>query len=114
MASLTKIQLVDKVLQHLAVLAAGQAASAEDAALVSDAVDAARSRLSKFGLVPFATSAIPEWAQDQLRDYVAGAVSTSFGRLEPKWRGEAREAEKDLQRQMAVRRKAMPTVVEYF
>ena len=79
MADLTKAEIRNRVLEHLGVLAAGQGASAEDAALVDEAIDSAHERLRKFGLVPFATSAVPPWAQIPLRDYVAGDVGHAFG-----------------------------------
>jgi len=79
MAALTKAELRNRVLQHLGVLGSGQSAQAADAALVDEAIDAAHSTLSKQALVPFAISAVPEWAQVPLRDYVAGDVAQSFG-----------------------------------
>ena len=82
MATLTKAQLATWVLQHLAVLAAGESASAADSAHVEQAIDAVHAELRKEGLVPFATSAIEEWAQIPLRDFVALEVGHAFGRMQ--------------------------------
>lgn|SRR5574343_644388 len=80
MADITKAELRDLVLKHLGVLAVGQSANASDAALVELCIDSAHDRLNKKGLVPFALTAIPSWAQIPLRDYVAIDVSPSFGK----------------------------------
>jgi hypothetical protein len=117
MATLTKADLRARVLEHLGVLAAGQSAGAEDADLVDEAIDAAHARLRKFGLVPFATSAIPEWAQISLRDYVAADVAQSFGLGGPRlaeFKGAQRVAERDLARQVAGYRHPMRIVADYF
>jgi hypothetical protein len=79
-ANLTQEELRDRILEHLAVKAAGQAASAEDAALVDELVTSAYDRLNKFGIVPFPLTAIPTWAQTPLRDFVAIDASPSFGK----------------------------------
>ena len=80
MANLTKAQLANRVLERLGVKPASQAALAVDALLVQEKVDAAHAELEKEGLAPFATSAIPEWAQEGLEEYVAASVSEYFGR----------------------------------
>lgn len=79
MADLTKAQFRDRVLEHMGILAAGQSASAEDAEIVEEAIDSAHDQLRKFGLAPFATSAIPAWAQPGLRSYVCDLVGPTFG-----------------------------------
>lgn len=113
MATLTKSELRDRVMHHLGVLAVGQSASAEDAALVEEAIDAAHAMLRKFGLAPFATSAVPEWAQVPMRDYVAGAVGKSFGFGDAFAQGAA-IAERELARQASGYKHALPVVAEYF
>lgn len=117
MADLTKAQLAARVLEHLGVKSAAVSARAEDSAFVEEAIDAAHSRLRKYGLVPFATSAIPDWAQIQLRDYVAGDVAQAFGlggaRL-GEFKGAADAAERELQRQVSGYRHPMPIVADYF
>ena len=115
MATLTKAELRARVLQHLGIVGVGHSASAADAALVDEAIDAAHARLRKFGLVPFATSAIPEYAQQQLRDYVAGEVSLSFGH--PRFaelKAAQMVAERELQRQVAGYRHSLPIEAENF
>ena len=104
MADLTKAQLAARVLEHLGVKSAQNAAAASDDAFVQEAIDAAHDRLRPFGLVPFATSAIPTWAQTPLRDYVAIDVAQAFGisgqRL-LEYKSAARDGERELQRQVA-------------
>jgi hypothetical protein len=116
-ADLTKAQLRNRVLQHLGVLGAGQTANAEDADLVDEAIDAAHERLRKLGLVPFATSAVPPWAQIPLRDFVAGDVAQAFGmsgqRL-AEFKRTGDEGERELRRQVAGFRHPMPIVADYF
>ena len=117
MADLTKAQLAARVLEHLGVKAATQSANSADTVFVEEAIDAAHDRLRKFGLMPFATSAIPSWAQTQLRDYVAGDVAQAFGlggaRL-GEFKTAAQAAERELWRQVAGYRHPMPIVADYF
>lgn len=117
MASLTKAELRNRVLEHLGVKAASQSASAADGQLVDEAIDAAHARLRKYGLAPFATSAIPEWAQIPLRDYVAGDVAQAFGlggaRL-GEFKSGQMAAERELGRQVSGYKHPIPVVAEYF
>ena len=80
-------------------------------------LDAAHERLRKLGLVPFATSAVPPWAQVPLRDLVAGDVAQAFGmsgqRLaEFKQTGAA--GERELRRQISGYRHPLRIVADYF
>jgi hypothetical protein len=117
MADLTKAQLSARVLEHLGVKAATQGANAADDIFVQEAIDAAHDRLRKFGIVPFATSAIPAWAQIQMRDYVAGDVAQAFGlgaeRLS-EFKGFAQTAERELARQIAGHRDDNPIQTDYY
>jgi hypothetical protein len=79
MATWTAETLRNRALEHIGIKPAGQAARAEDASLVDDAVTAAHAQLRSRGLAPYPTSAIPEWAQIPLRDYVAGDIGPAFG-----------------------------------
>lgn len=117
MADIAKAALRNRVLEHLGVKAAGQDATAEDAALVDEAIDAAHDRLRKFGLVPFATSAIPSWAQIPLRDYVAGDVAQAFGMGDARlgeFKSGQRAGEFELSRQVAGVRHPVPATVRFF
>lgn len=78
MAVWNKEKLRTRVLQHLNVLGAGQDASADDAEVVDEAIDAAHSELRTLGIAPFKVDEIPEYAQMPLRNYVAAKVSASF------------------------------------
>jgi len=79
MATLTKSELADRILEHIGVKAAGQGALAEDSNAIQEAIDSAHARLRREGKVKFVTSLIPEWAWTPLRDYVAAEVASMFG-----------------------------------
>ena len=104
MATIAKAALRNRVLEHLGVVAAGATPATADQTLVEEEIDASWQRLRKFGLVPFATSAVPEWAQQQLCDYVAYYCAPKYGvsgqRL-LEMRARAKEAEFDLARQVS-------------
>lgn len=104
MADIAKAALRNRVLEHLGVLAAGETAATADQTWVDEAIDAAHERLRKFGLVPFATSAIPSWAQISFRDVVAGDVAQSYGMSGQRlleFKEGARIGEMELARQVA-------------
>ena len=113
MATLTKAEIRDRVLEHLGVLGAGQSASAEDAAVVEEAIDAAHDQLRKFGLAPYATTAVPEWAQPLLRDYVAGIVGHAFGFGDAHLGGKAL-AEREMARQVALQKFPLRVKAQYY
>jgi hypothetical protein len=116
-ADLTKAQLSARVLEHLGVKSAANAANAHDDEFVQEAIDAAHERLRKYGLVPFATSAVPPWAQTQLRDYVAGDVAQAFGMSGQRlveFKQTSASAERELARQVAGYRHNLPIVTDYF
>lgn len=99
------------------MVGAGQAVASEDQSLVDEAIDAGHARLRKFGLVPFALSAIPEWAQVPLRDYVAGDVAQSYGFGGPRlgeFKSAQRMAERDLARQVSGFRHPIRIKTDYF
>src|SRR3990167_11082165 len=111
MATLTKSALAARVLEHLGVKSAANAANGHDDEFVQEAIDAAHDRLRRFGLVPFATSAVPTWAQIHLRDYVAGDVAQAFGMSGQRlleFKKAAQIAERELYRQIAGARPPMP------
>lgn len=117
MADIAKAALRNRVLEHLSVIAAGQTPATADQTLVDEAIDAAWSRLSAIGnnLVPFPTSAIPDWAQKQLRDIVAYDVAPAYGRQDlPMLAESARRAEFDLGRQLSGRQQPRTARREYF
>lgn len=116
MANLTKAQLADRVLEKLRVKAAGQSARAEDKSLAEQAIDSAHAELRKRGLVPFATSAIPEWAQRPLIAWVAAEISEEFGKQMGEADKEMRKsvAERRLEKHVSGYRHPIPIVAEYF
>jgi hypothetical protein len=117
MATLTKAQLSARVLEHLGVKSAANAANGHDDATVQEAIDAAHAKLRRFGLAPFATSAIPEWAQIPLRDYVTGDVAQGFGMSGQRlmeFKAAAQAAERELYRQTSGTRQPMPIVPDWF
>lgn len=118
MADFTQAQLRNKILQRLRVNAAGVSAGGNDAVLVDEAIDSAHSELRahKPSLVPFAKSAIPDWAQEALMDYVAAAVKPFFGFeiSNNEIRAEQRAARLKLLEQLTPRKHNRRTVAEYF
>jgi hypothetical protein len=116
-ADLSKAALGVRVLEHLGVLAAGETAASADTTWVAEAIDAAHERLRRYGVVPFATSAIPSWAQIGLRDVVAGDMAQSYGvtgqRL-AEFKVAGKEAEKELGRQVAGYRHKTPIKARYY
>ena len=117
MADLTKAALGARVLEHLGVLAAGETAATVDTTWVAEAIDAAHDRLRKLGYVPFATSAIPSWAQIPLRDIVAGDMAQSYGMSAQRlleFRQGARQGEIELARQVAGFRHNVSITPKYF
>lgn len=113
MADLTKAALRNRVLQHIGFLAAGQSPSAEDAALVEEAIDASWAELRKLGLAPFPTSAIPDWAQVGLRDHAAAVVKPSF-RIPVDVEAEQRAAVTRLETQVARRKPPVRNKAKFF
>ena len=79
MATWNKVVLRERILQHLGVVGAGQVPSSEDAEIVNEAIDISFAKLRKMNVAPFFIEAIPEWAQDSMRDYVAYMVAGTFG-----------------------------------
>ena len=113
MADMTRAEMIAKVLQDLGVLAAGQSATSEDADKVGKALDACWSELRTLGYAPFATSAIPEWAQNGFGDYVAAEVKPAFGFPVNK-EVEQTIAERKLARQLAGYRQLSSIPAKYY
>lgn len=99
MADIAKAALGNRVLESIGVKAGSQAAATADTTLVEELIDAAHEKLRKFGLVPFATSAIPSWAQDPLRMYVAEMIKPYFGQQPSA--AAMQHAERELARQVS-------------
>lgn len=104
MADINKAALRNRVLEHLNVIAAGQTPATADQTLVDELIDAAHARLRKGEVVPFPTSAIPDWAQTHLKHVVAYDAAPTYGitgqRL-GELRSEATQGEYHLQRQVS-------------
>lgn len=85
MATWTKAELAQKVLEYVGVVPAGQSASSEDSTLAEGVIDSVHAQLDSHdhSKVPFATSAIPEWAQQPMVKYVAVEVGPYFGKPYP-------------------------------
>lgn len=117
MATLTRIQIADRALEALGVKAAGVSAIAEDANFAREKVDAVHARLRKEGLAPYATSAIPEWAQTAFIDLVASDMAATFGvsgiRLQALGINQA-DARRELARQVAALKQPIPIASEAF
>lgn len=117
MATWTRAQLIDEVLKHLGVLGAGQSASAEDSDLIGKAADSAHDKLNKSGLVPFALTAIPTYAQEELRDYIAGNTARSYGfsgQALAEFKAGQTSAERELAKQVAGYKHSVQIKTDYF
>lgn len=86
MATWTASELANAVLKRLGIVGAGQTASAEDAAVVTDAWTSLHPYLRRHGLAAFTSGAISEDAQVPLEKWVADQVADVFG-----FTGERRE-----------------------
>lgn len=121
MATLTKSAMADRVLEHLGIKAQGQSSSSEDNDRVQEALDSAHDELRFHNMAPFELSAVPEWAQPALRDYVAADVAPLFGvplarvfGAQASKEGVQMTAKKRLGRQVSGRRHPVPVQVDYF
>jgi hypothetical protein len=117
MAALTKTELADRALEALGILGAGQSSSGEDNGLAQSAVDTVHGMLRKELGLPFATSAIPEWAQSALTHLTALELCAIFGITGARMQAVTMLADKgrsDLATQMAAMRQPVPTRVDYF
>jgi hypothetical protein len=116
MANLTKAALRDRILEHLGVKAAGQSTASENAVLTEEGIDSAWARLRLRGMAPYLTSAIPDWAQAPLRDYVAAELADVFGvqgqRLQTIM-GRQRKAEMEMASYVRPERPAIPTRTKF-
>lgn len=80
MSDITKAALRNRVLERLGVLAAGETAATVDQTYVEEVIDAAHEELRKKQLAPFATSAIPSWAQLGLTRWVVAECGPAYGK----------------------------------
>ena len=112
MADLTKAEMSIRILENLGIKPSGQSANAEDDIRTQEAIDSAHARLDKERKVPFALSAIPDWAQIPLRDYVSFDLMGQFGIVGERAQlilAARREAELQFNKQLASTVKANPT-----
>lgn len=109
MANKTRAEMIDKVLQRLRVLGAGQSANANDAAIVGDVLDSVHSCYAHRGMAPFATSAFPDWSQEAFAKLIAKDAAAYFGLgNDGAIRADAAEAERELTEQVARNRHSLP------
>lgn len=117
MADMTKAQLATAVIEHMAVVSAGETPATADQALVEKIVDRVYNRLRPLGLAPFPVSAIPDWAQRQMIDIVARDAGPPFG-VDNDYMmlfiENAKRSEFDLQRQIAGPQQDRTIEREYF
>lgn len=117
MSTITKAQLATRVLQRLAVLAGGESPSAADLALVEARIDTAYTKLRGRRLLDFTSStlstAIPDWAQDPLEQYVAAEVAPHFGKVVNK-EAEQIAARRELANQLASHKPPLSITPDYF
>jgi len=79
MATKTRAELSDIVLEHIGVKAANQAADAADAVKATDTIDAVRSELTRDDVPAWSNDAIPDWAVLPMRDLVSFELRSAFG-----------------------------------
>lgn len=79
MANLTLADVADRSLEILGVKPLSQASTATDAARAREKLTSIHSMLRKEGLVNFASSAIPDWAQDALAHMTADKLLPLYG-----------------------------------
>lgn len=117
MADLTRAEVADRALEAIGVKAAGQDSSAEDANRAMESFDTVHARLRKEGLAPFATSAVPDWAQSSLIHLTALDLSAAFGITGARMQtvqALASTGYRELAKQVAGFRQPIPITAEYF
>ena len=113
----TKADVATLALQHLGVLAAGETASAEDAALVEDIVDGVHEGLVGKGLADWDVDDVPDAVKLAVRNIVAyqSAESFTIGSMRvAALRNEAFEAEREIRRQQQTTPTDEPVRAVYF
>lgn len=75
--ALTKTQLRDRVFKELNIVPAGQSASAEDANLMTSAIDEVFAQYENE--FPFLSSSTPDWAVGSVVKIIAARASPKFG-----------------------------------
>lgn len=118
---MTLVDLYEKVLQRLEVVAAGESADPDDTALVADKYAALYDMLLSMGLVAWnASEAIPDYAVMPLTSMLAFAAATEFGEDQERFVDGAvglsppALAEQQLRRQLARGYVSYPAASEYF
>lgn len=117
MATLTKAELRDDVLRELSALAAGQVASAEDAALVTARIQNVLEELDDDGLLTWDMDAlIPAKSYQPLIALVAAGLAGTFGQQgrQQELDANAERARRRLRRQAALPFVRTTTTAEYF
>lgn len=117
MATWTQAEWATASLVRLGIVAAGQAASAEDQTLANDKAGQIYPQLRRKGLAPFAVATIPEGVQDQLEAILAYKLTPHFG-ITPErkaiFAAEARQAMHELAAFLASDKHQTPIEVEDF
>lgn len=117
MATLTRAQMITRVLEATGIVAAGQTPQTADSTLVGELVDSCYDRLRKLELAPYAIATIPEWAQVPLRDYVAYDVAAAFGIVGPELESlmmRRQAAERTMYKQCAGYKHPLRVKADYF
>ena len=103
MAAMTRADMITKTLRRLGILASTETDTPEDSTVVGQVLDALHDELTADGLTGFATSSIPDWAQEGFSMALGEMVAPYFGLTRPGWREEgerllARQRHKKVQR----------------
>lgn len=97
--------------------AAGQSVSAEDTNNATAAFDSLYAKLQQVGLAPFASTAVPEWAQDELAVLIAKRLLPDYGVGGDRAAlivGMAKEARRELATQTSGHRQETEIESDYF
>lgn len=117
MANWTRADLGNRALEALGVKSPSQSANAQETARATEAVDQVYERLRKRHHVTFATSAIPPWAQDSMRDMVAQQLLAVFGVSQQRAaviQAMAAKAKADFAEQVASKKPPIPVEINFF
>lgn len=78
METMTRAQIAQRILEVLGVLGASQSPDAEDQRRVEERVESEYQKLRARGRAPWPLSAVPDFAQSDLIDYIAPRCATLF------------------------------------
>lgn len=112
MANLTRAEMIDRVLQRLSVVGAGQSAKPEDSTLAGVTVDSVYGQFRARGRAPFPITAFPDWSQEPYTAIFAYYAAPYFGTRLP--REDLKQGENDLVKQLRTHNQGNPVKAVYY